>query len=157
MTIDFNRYYQDIENGVSKEDVMAVIQKVEAYNKHVTALSVMINRIIFRDPSKPLPETFQWVYIRKKKSVTWPLWTGKDFSINLVFDGELVAVNSAGDLIKDLNVILRPIKDLSDMMQIEYKGSVCTLEDLYNSVADKKDFFGIEFNSYWPKKADYNQ
>ena len=157
MTIDYNRYYQDIESGVPAEELLSVIRKVEAYNRTVNILYVMTSRIIFREADSPPPEKFQWVLIDGNKSVTWPLWVSDDFSINLVFDGELVAVDSSGELIKDLKVELNGIKDPSEMMRIQYKESVCTLEDLYNSVFSQKDFFGIKPNSYWPEKADYNK
>ena len=157
MTIDLKRYYQNIEDGIPKKELLRQIRTVNSYNEHVNHLISIIFRIIYRDEATPPPDEFQYLFIKGEKWVSWPLWVGKQFSINLLFDGDLVVIDSDGDLIEGLKIRLKHVSDISEMINIEYKDSICTLEDLYNSVSDKRQLLGVDFYPKWPEKATYNQ
>ena len=129
---------------------------LDVYNNLIRILLIITHRIgcnarrnMYTDPKA--------AFVDGAKLKSYELFENEQFSINELQDTSLIVVDIFGVQIKDVKAELKFIYDESQAMDIKYKSSSCSLKDLYNSISNRKEYFGIVFNHDWPDKANYDE
>lgn len=162
MTFDFNAFYSKKEDEIIRSKSREDAKMVDLYNNFVLKVQDLLNQIIKQAEIKP-PKDWQWVVIGGKKTASWKIWEYKstdehqayDWSVNLLPDGKLVAIDNSRDQIPMADIEIKPISSLSERLELKVGGNydACNLQKLYDSIYAKKAEFGITLNKFWPEKS----
>lgn len=149
---DLNAYYEAREAKVPRKKKPTRAIKIEHYNHVVAKTKDQLKRINFYATLNP-PEEWEWIYINGKKTASWIIWQSRSesWSINLSVDGELVAVNEAGQPLNNADVCIEKIENLSEAILIRGE---CTLFDISNSISARRKILGLSFDSNSPDDSD---
>lgn len=128
----------------------------QLYNDVARSLQIILFRISHKISKGDCPVVFQWITVDNRKVVSWPIWLGREWTINLLKEGFLVAVDSAGNEIPGIKISTDVIYDESRAFFAEHRGERCNLFEIYNMISKRRETLGIELNGDWPEKIAYD-
>ncbi len=138
-------------DDLSKDD--AIIN----YNYYLKIVIELLKRIIAADGNSNI----QYVFVEGERIISYVVWDyeftendrARGFSLNLLRDGRLIFVSRSGIHKKDKPTDLYFVDNPSEMFYVQIDCIHCTLADIYNSIYERRNDFGITFDSDWPNWA----
>ena len=125
---------------------------VTFYNDIARSVKICIHRIVHKATHGSNPAGLKAVYIDGRRLRSWPIWYCRSWSINVLEDESLVAVDLAGRKINNINIDIRIIYEESRALVINYDGVRCDLFDIYNMISKRRHELCVEFNQDWPRE-----
>lgn len=122
------------------------------YNDTAKLVQICVHRIAHRSMHGSPPNGLKPVNVGGRNLKSWPIWYCRSWSINVLQDGSLIAVNSLGQKINNIVIDIKVTYDESRMLEINHAGVRCDLFDIYNMISKRRNELHIEFDHSWPRE-----